>query len=197
MVDEGVIKYVCHWQPGPALEVAQLAPLIHWRDRLHQAGQIGVYPDGIGYGNISLRLGQTSFVVSGTQTGHLTRTNPQHYTQVTSWDIDRNTLHCNGPIKASSESLTHGALYQYAENIQAVIHIHNRPLWQQYQHRLPTTAAEVPYGTPAMAYEMWRLMTETDLPQQRILMMAGHQEGMLAFGPTLEAAALALERLFP
>ena len=54
-------------------------------------------------------------------------------------------------------------LYDYSEEIQAIIHVHNVALWQGYQNRLPTTAAGVPYGTPAMAYEMWRLMDEADL----------------------------------
>ena len=57
---------------------------------------------------------------------------------------------------------------------------------------LPTTAASVPYGTPAMAYEMRRLLNHADLMQTRILIMAGHEEGVLVFGPTLEAAAQVL-----
>ncbi|MBE9160394.1 class II aldolase/adducin family protein [Nodosilinea sp. LEGE 06152] len=187
--DEGVIKYVCNWDSGPPLPEAQLVELIAWRDRMHQAQQIGLYPNGIGYGNISLRRSAQSFAVSGTQTGHLAQTTPHHYTLVDAWDIDRNTLHCTGPIQASSESLTHAALYDYSSAIQAIIHVHNRPLWQRGQGVLPTTAASVPYGTPAMAYEMRRLLDHDDLMQTRILIMAGHEEGVLVFGPTLEAAA--------
>lgn len=197
MVDEGTIKYDCQWQLGPAPAASQIEELIHWRDALWQAGQIGTYPDGIGYGNISLRLSPHAFAVSGTQTGHLARTQPGHYTLVDGWDIDHNRLRCIGPVKASSESLTHAALYDYSEEIQAIIHVHNVALWQGYQNRLPTTAAGVPYGTPAMAYEMWRLMDEADLLQQRILIMAGHQDGILVFGPTLPSAAQVLERYLP
>ena len=193
MQDEGIIKYVCHWQPGPPLQEDQLAELIRWRDALWQVGLIGAYPDGIGYGNISVRLSQHAFAVSGSQTGPLAHTQPDHYALVHAWDIDRNTLHCIGPLKASSESLTHAALYQREKEIQAIIHVHNLPLWQRYQNHLPTTAAEVPYGTPAMAYEMWRLLDESDLPRQRILIMAGHEEGVLVFGPTLESAARVLQ----
>jgi L-ribulose-5-phosphate 4-epimerase len=197
MVDEGVIKYDCRWQLGPAPEASQIEELIHWRDALWQAGQIGTYPDGIGYGNISLRLSSQSFVISGTQTGHLAHTQPGHYTLVDGWDIDRNTLHCVGPVRASSESLTHAALYDYAEDIKAIIHVHNLALWQRYQYQLSTTSAEVPYGTPAMAHEMWRLMAESDLLQQRILIMAGHIEGVLTFGPTLQSAHQVLEQHLP
>lgn len=194
MMDEGVVKYVSHWTPGPPLAASQLAELIVWRDRLHQSGQIGLYPNGIGYGNISIRLSSGTFAVSGTQTGHLAATTPDHYTLVNGWDIDRNTLHCTGPIQASSESLTHAALYDYSAAIQAIIHVHNPDLWQRYQGVLPTTAATVPYGTPAMAYEMRRLLQQDSLAQTHILIMAGHEEGVLTFGPTLAAAAQVLYR---
>ncbi|MFZ4677891.1 MAG: class II aldolase/adducin family protein [Nodosilinea sp.] len=194
MIDEGVIKYACQWTPGPPLTESQCAELIAWRDRLHQAQQIGLYPNGIGYGNISIRLSPGTFAVSGTQTGHLDTTTPDHYTVADGWDIDRNTLHCTGPIQASSESLTHAALYDYSAEIQAIIHVHNRDLWQRYQGVLPTTAATVPYGTPAMAYEMRRLLQEDNLAHERILIMAGHEEGVLTFGPTLKAAAQVLYR---
>lgn len=191
-MDEGVIKYVGQWTAGPPLDQSLLAELITWRDRLWQARQIGLYPNGIGYGNISIRLAAHSFAVSGTQTGRLATTSPAHYTAVDSWDIDRNTLHCTGPIQASSESLTHAALYDYSDRIQAIIHVHNRDLWQRYQGVLPTTAASIPYGTPAMAYEMRQLLQQGDLSQKRILIMAGHEEGLLTFGPSLSAAARVL-----
>ncbi|MBE7382604.1 MAG: class II aldolase/adducin family protein [Leptolyngbya sp. SIO1E4] len=189
MHDDGVIKYRCDWDPGPPLIFEQLTSLIAWRDRLYKAGLIGVYPDGIGFGNISQRLTGTSFLISGTQTGHYPATTSAHYTLVDQWDIAQNTLHCVGPLKASSESLTHGALYEYSPDIQAIVHIHHRELWQAYQHVLPTTRADVAYGTPAMADEMWRLFRESDLHTQKVLVMAGHEDGLIAFGQTLQVAA--------
>lgn len=190
-MDEGVIKFACDWEQAPpiALDPAALQALITWRDRLFQWGAIGVYPNGIGYGNLSIRLGIDRFLISGTQTGHLTRTGPEHYTLVDRWEIDRNWLHCRGPICASSESLTHAAIYQLDPNIQAIIHGHCPALWDQERDRLPTTRATVPYGTPAMAREMARLFTESPLPECRILVMAGHEDGVLSFGQDLETAA--------
>lgn len=189
MFDEGVIKYSCQWKETEPLEFPGLTELIAWRDRIFAAGLIGLYPNGIGYGNISLRLTESSFAISGTQTGHLPHTTLQHYTLVDAWDINRNCLHCTGPIKASSESLTHAALYAYSPQIQAVVHGHDAVLWRQYQGYLPTTRASVPYGTPAMAYEMGRLFEEEGLAQRRCLVMAGHEDGLLAFGATLAEAA--------
>lgn len=196
MYDEGVIKFVCDWQPSEPLTTLgladQLAELILWRDRIFAAGLIGIYPNGIGYGNISLRLDQNTFLISGTQTGHLSHTQPHHYTLVDNWDIAQNTLHCVGPLQASSESLTHAALYVLDPTVRAIVHGHNAQLWQQYRDVLPTTRASVPYGTPAMAAEMGRLFREESLAERKSLVMAGHEDGLLAFGPTLEAAAQGL-----
>jgi ribulose-5-phosphate 4-epimerase/fuculose-1-phosphate aldolase len=186
--DEGVIKYACVWAQRPPLDLPELPELIHWRDRSYQEGFIGVYPDGIGYGNISVRVQPKQFLVSGTQTGHLANTTPAHYTLVDDWNIASNSLHCRGPVKASSESLTHAALYDCAVNIRAILHIHAPELWQRFRDVLPTTGASVPYGTPDMAAEMARLMQESDLPETRMLVMAGHQDGLLAFGDNLQEA---------
>ncbi|MBD1913798.1 class II aldolase/adducin family protein [Leptolyngbya sp. FACHB-16] len=175
----------------------ELATLIEWRDRMFTLDFIGTYPNGIGYGNISQKQTETSFVISGTQTGHLAHTSSSHYTVVDNWDIEQNSLHCIGPVKASSESLTHAALYEYSPEIQAIIHIHHSALWRTYQYVLPTTDATVPYGTPEMAHEMWRLMEASDLPQQKILIMAGHEDGIIAFGETLAEVGDRLHRLLP
>ena len=37
--------------------------------------------------------------------------NPGHYVKVSSFNIDDNAVQCSGPLKASSESLTHAAIY--------------------------------------------------------------------------------------
>ncbi len=187
--DDGVIKYHCHWQVSPPIVDPAMADVIEWRDRLYRHGLIGVYPDGVGYGNLSHRHGEGGFLISGTQTGHLPTTTPGHYAWVKAWDIAANGLHCDGPVQASSESLTHAALYEQTKEIQAIVHGHHPQLWQRYQQVLPTTRPEAPYGTPAMAAEMGRLFRESDVAEQRVLIMAGHEDGILSFGRTLDAAA--------
>ena len=188
MHDDGVIKYVGHWQPGPLASTDRLHHVIEGRDRLYAAGLIGTYPNGVGYGNISVRLPQGGFLVSGTQTGHLRTTGPQHYCVVHQWNIEENTLHCTGPLQASSESLTHAALYDHDPAMGAIAHGHQPQLWAYYRDRLPTTQATVPYGTPAMAAEMIRLFHEDELAREQALVMAGHEDGILTFGPTVAAA---------
>ena len=157
---------------------------------MYDLGLIGHYTDlGVGYGNISERIGEgQQFVISGTQTGHLPQLGREHYTVVTDYDIDQNTLKCSGPIKASSESLTHAAIYELNTAYKTVIHIHHRALWQKMLYQVPTSHANVPYGTPEMAYEIKRLYHEESMNEQPIMAMAGHDEGIIAFGKTFEEA---------
>ncbi|MDT8448679.1 MAG: class II aldolase/adducin family protein [Wenzhouxiangellaceae bacterium] len=190
MIDEGVIKYDIDWCLTPPRAADVPAPLIEARDRLFRAGLIGYDTvDEVGYGNISLRVGDgRRFVVSGTQTGHLERTGPEHYCRVTGYDIDANRLRCEGPVRASSEALTHAAIYELSADIGAVVHVHSAEMWTRLADRMPTTSADVPYGTPEMAREFGRLYRETDLAETGIAVMGGHADGLISFGKTMEQA---------
>lgn len=190
-IDEGVIKYESDWTPGPAPDATLTKLLEQWRRPLYERGLVGVYADlGIGYGNISVRAAAAGrFVISGTQTGHVVQTSGEHYALVTDYDIDANRLSSVGPVEASSEALTHAALYDLDSAIGAVVHVHSEPLWHALQTRFPVTAADVPYGTPAMAREFGRLYACGDFASRGIAIMGGHAEGIVAIGRTLEQAA--------
>ena len=190
MIDEGVVKYDCRWTRSEAMASELVEQLNEYRDRLYAQNLIGQYPDGIGFGNLSILhpANPQEFIITATQTGHLDQLTPQHYTTVTSWDLAANQVACQGPAQASSESLTHATLYQADPSIQAIIHVHDYPLWAYLMDEVPTTKRETPYGTPEMALEMERLLRETDLPQQKILVMAGHEEGIITFGKDLADA---------
>ncbi|MDT8439416.1 MAG: class II aldolase/adducin family protein [Wenzhouxiangellaceae bacterium] len=188
MIDEGVIKYRLDWKPGPAAARARVEPLMAWRDKLYRAGLIGHDPThNVGFGNISLRTPE-GFLISGTQTGHLEFTGPEHYSRVTDYDIDANALTCTGPMPASSEALTHAGLYQLDPDINAVVHVHSNALWRQQRGRLPTTANAITYGTPAMAREFQRLYHTTEFADDGIAIMAGHADGIIAIGRDLDQA---------
>lgn len=191
MIDEGYTKYVVEWDDRAPLDDPGVAELERWRRPLFDAGLVGQYEDlGIGYGNLSVRCGDSrEFLVSGTQTGHLARTGPAHYARVTGYDIDRNTVYCRGAVQASSESLTHAAIYELDPGIRAVVHVHDPDLWQQLLGLWPTTGADVAYGTPEMAREFSRLATETDFLEGGIAVMAGHEDGVVSIGRNLEEAA--------
>lgn len=190
MIDEGYSKYKCDWRRAPALPVAVIHDLIQWRNRLYDAGLVGYSEEqGVGFGNLSIRADSDGkFIISGTQTGRIPRTDENSYSLVTACDIDENHVTCEGPVQASSEALTHAAVYELDSAIGAVVHVHSGKLWQTLLHRVPTTAADVRYGTPEMAREFRRLYRETDLAETGVAVMAGHEEGIVAFGCTVEQA---------
>ena len=98
MIDEGYIKFDIDWTSGPSPDAPEIDELIAWRDRLFDVGLVGCYEDiGIGYGNLSVRIGDSqAFLISGTQTGHIPRTAPEHYAVVSHFDVAANRGHQNG-----------------------------------------------------------------------------------------------------
>lgn len=190
-IDEGYIKFESDWSPGPAADAELTERLDRWRHPLFKAGLIGHYEElGIGFGNLSVRSGTgREFVISGTQTGQFATTSGQHYARVTDYDIDANRVCSTGPVEASSESLTHAAIYELDSAINGVVHVHSKRLWEALLGRLPTTADGISYGTPEMAQEFERLYRDTNFASGGVAVMAGHEEGIIAFGRSLEEAA--------
>jgi len=196
-IDEGYLKFRAVWTKTPPLPDTEITELNHWRSELFDRGLIGVYENGIGFGNISQRLNAKSvsrtaggqFIISGTATGGIPQLNGAHYAIVRQADLAENTLYCEGPVIASSESMSHAVIYRECPEINGVIHIHHFKLWQALLHRVPTTPLSAAYGTPEMAESIVALLHETALPELRIFVMEGHEEGIFAFGDTLEAAA--------
>lgn len=196
MIDEGYIKFNCQWQKTGPLNNLDLGELNKWRDKLYKMNLIGAYENGIGFGNISQLEKGKRFIISGSATGNLKKLDHNHYSKVNSYDIDDNSLTCQGPVKASSESLTHASIYENDSSVKAVIHIHNLELWRRLKYKVATTKEDVPYGTPEMAWEIGRLFSETDVKESRIIAMAGHEEGIITFGKDLDEAGDVLLRFF-
>ena len=196
-LDEGYIKYESHWTPGPATHVEAARELDAWRRHLYEAGLIGEYVEhGIGYGNISVRRGTSNlFLISGTQTGKLAVTDERHYSLVMDCDLRANVVRCSGPIQASSEAMTHGAIYALGDAIGAVVHTHSRELWEANLGELPTTDPDIAYGTPDMAMELDRLYRMGGFKEAGIAVLAGHEDGLISFGTTLEEGALRMLNL--
>ena len=195
-MDEGYIKFHCNWIEAEPISINQLHELNKWRDTLYNLGFIGAYHNGIGFGNISKRLNNHTFIITGSATGGLKTLNENHYVLVNEYNLRLNSLTCTGPIKASSESLSHAVIYECSNETNAVIHIHNFEMWEKLIHHVPTTREEVLYGTTEMADEIKRLFIETNVSTEKIIAMAGHEEGIIAFGKTLdEAGGILLKRL--
>lgn len=190
MVDEGVIKFNCEWIRSEPIQFAGFQALNVYRKKFFDLGLIGVYPDKIGFGNISVRLGQTKeFMISGTQTGGLPELTEAHYVRVLDYSFSKNRVRCKGPVQASSESLTHAMIYELDPRIGAVVHVHHQALWKGLIGNVPTTEKKISYGTPEMALEVKKLYQNTDLKSQKILVMAGHEDGVISFGKDLKEAS--------
>ena len=202
MYDEGVIKFEAAHELRP-LEprvVGELAcKLVAWREIMAMTQLVGQDParyGGAGYGNVSARLGAPSsargrraMLITGTQTSGQKLVTLDHFCVVEAYDYAHNRVRSHGPIQPSSETMTHGAIYDLSPHIRFVLHAHTPIIWRRAEAlRIPTTEPRVPYGTPEMAYEVLRLYRASTLPEVRILSMGGHEDGIIVFGHTAEEA---------
>jgi ribulose-5-phosphate 4-epimerase/fuculose-1-phosphate aldolase len=167
----------------------RLAELNACRQKLLERGLIGVDANEIGFGNLSIRDGVSrNFYITGSATGGLPELTPTDCVRVVAYDFARNWLRYEGAAIPSSESLTHAAIYESDPSTSAVIHCHDAVLWRALLDRVPTTSKAVPYGTAEMAYEIMRLFEETDVRSRKILVMAGHEGGIVTLGQNFEEA---------
>ena len=155
---------------------------------------------GAGFGNVSARvgppgspLGRRAMLVSCTQTGGQGEVGLDDFCIVERYDIAGNRVDSRGLCQPSSEAMTHGAIYDLGPHIRAVLHGHAPLLWRHARElRIPCTAPGVAYGTQEMAREMARLYRSSGLAEQQILAMTGHEDGVIAFGRSVDEAGQVL-----
>ena len=179
----------------------RMKELNHWRHTLFELDVIGCDLSRYGacYGNVSMRYmeegsmhyafarpkGLRTFLITGTQTGSLEEVTQQHYVRIYKYECTKNRVFAEGPLQPSSESMTHGAIYDLPLelDIRYVMHVHSPQIWKNASRlEIPVTNDDVAYGTPAMAVEVQRLFWETDLREKKIFAMGGHEDGVMAFG---------------
>jgi hypothetical protein len=84
--------------------------------------------------------------------------------------------------------MTHCAIYQADAAVQCVLHIHSRQLWLRLlEQENISTSIDIPYGTPEMAISMASMVKAKNAPFG-LLVMAGHEEGIVAYGNTISLA---------
>lgn len=189
MNETGAVKFSCEHVATELPEFAGFAELNTCRRRLFDLGLVGVDASGVGFGNVSIRNGATDqFYITGSGTGRFSHLTPAHYAKIIAYDFEKNWLRCEGLVLASSESLTHAAVYESDPNTKAVIHCHDLKLWMALQNKIPRTPRQVEYGTPEMAYAVKRLFHTTDVTSKKIFVMAAHEAGLVTFGRDLEEA---------
>jgi len=186
-IKEGYIKFSCKWNK----RICNISDMYFHvlnlnRNRLYNLNLIGMCENGIGFGNISMRIPNSNdFYITGSSTGKYSKLSKKHFSLVTDFDFNRNFVDCTGQFKASSESLTHAAVYVSSPKINAVVHVHHFNLWKKLKDKIPTTNPAVAYGTPEMAYEIMRIIQKNET---EIVIMGGHEEGILTFGEDLPKA---------
>jgi len=185
---EGVIQFNLSHEDTDALSYPQIDALITSHQHMHSMGLIDQNPkryDGYAYGNISHRLTGNEFIISGTQTGGIDHLTANHYAHVIHCDITKNAVQSRGPVKPSSECMSHAAIYTTNPDIMAVIHIHNPNIWQKHLTlQLSTTSIDIDYGTPEMALAIQDCVHQSD----QCIAMLGHLDGVICFANDIEAA---------
>jgi ribulose-5-phosphate 4-epimerase/fuculose-1-phosphate aldolase len=189
------IKFTCEQAATEITSFGRLAELNAYRRKLLQLRLIGVDANGIGFGNLSIRDGTTkNFYITGSATGGKPQLTLADCARVVAYDFEKNWLRYEGSAIPSSESLTHAAVYESDAKAGSVIHCHNSKLWAALLNKAPTSSKAVDYGSPAMTYEVTRLFKLADLRSRKILVTAGHEAGIVAFGKDLEEAFAVLMR---
>jgi len=197
MANEGYVKYTAEHTMGPVIETPLWADLNRARTKLREMGLVGMTSDGIGFGNLSLRVEGNKFLISGTATGALPVLGPDGYCLITSFDVDENRVVSTGPVKPSSETMTHGVIYQSCHGANCVIHIHSRQIFDgMLRDKYPTTPETAAYGTPEIALAIRKLVNFDSKKNEGSIVLAGHDEGVIIYGHTVEKALSLTEELY-
>lgn len=202
-MDEGYIKFDCQHTEAKWHDVnmplsqemeEKLLALDRFRTSLYYKKLIGVYENGIGYGNISMRDDKKcaifesnqeeckdDFIISASATGGREILGFDGYCLIPKTEIDLNRVWSLGTLKASSETMTHAAIYRSAPKVNCVVHVHDKILYSQLlaRNNIPKTQENIPYGTVEMAYALMQIAKEN--PLGACVVMGGHDEGILFY----------------
>lgn len=190
---EGVIKFGYEIVAAEPVMAPCLKALGAWRAVLRRLGLLGCDPGrygGFGFGNVSHRVGSgRGFYISASQTGHLEQLRKSDWVEVLECDPERNFLRARGLARPSAESLTHAAVYAARSEVRCVLHVHSPEIYATARRlRLPATGAGVEYGTPAMARDVAQLLASAATARAGVFVMAGHEDGVVAFGTSVAEA---------
>ena len=189
MSETGSVKFTCEQVATKLSRFAGFDQLNLYRRKLVDLGMVGVDANGIGFGNLSVRDGTSSrFYITSSGTGGIAKLTPADFSRVIAYDFAKNWLQCEGLRVASSESLTHAAVYESDPTAGAVIHCHDVELWSELLEKVPATPKTAEYGTSEMAYAVKRLFETTDVKEKKSFVMSAHYGGLVTFGTDLAGA---------
>lgn len=187
---EGAIKFHVNHETSVCCKESDVAELTEWRNELRAAGLVGqdlARYEGLGFGNLSRRMEDGTFLITASQTGHLETLTPEHYARITDFDPARNLVWSKGMNPPSSETMTHLAVYGANQAAQFVFHVHCPQIWNAKTGlNLLVTDPAIECGTVEMFYEVRRLLAIRDNYRRGILAMGGHTDGLLAWAETAD-----------
>lgn len=197
---EGVIKYQLHHTVNKLPDYSCINTINAWRKiliKLNLLGQDQNRYAGYGFGNISQRLNAQEFIITGTQTGHLTNLKTADFCLITQAQPEQNRIYATGETQPSSEALTHASIYAQNPAIQAVMHVHSPEIWRNtHKLQLHFTPAEIPYGSVEMADVVTELFNQHIQQPTAIFSLLGHEDGIIACASTLaDAGDLLIQKL--
>ena len=197
---EGVIKFHVDHETCTCCRKSDIVELTKWRNELRAAGLVGqdlARYGGLGFGNLSRRMGDGTFLITASQTGHLDKLTPVEYARITDFDPGQNLVRSKGINYPSSETMTHLAVYDSNQRVQFVFHVHCPEIWNARDNLdPPITDPTIEYGTVEMFYEVQRLLRDGENYQKGVLAMGGHTDGLLAWGETADETGFNLLSLF-
>ncbi len=184
-MSEGVIKFNLEHKEKKLSNISSsdFEELNSIRKKLFEQNMIGELPNGIGFGNISIRIKNNSFLISGSGTGGKENLTLSDYALVEDFSIEKNTVISIGETPASSESLTHAALYLENYAINAVIHIHKKDMFDKFKiNNLCCLPKEILYGTVDLA----KALSDCGKNNSNgIIATLGHEDGLYVWGVNL------------
>lgn len=194
--EEGVVKYTLEYEKTEPISSTCKDKIEAIREDLYALRLIGAYDDGIGFGNISLRVVNfDKFVITGTQTGHLARLHVEDYSLVEKVDFDTFTTYASGACKPSSEAITHACIYNLDARIKAIIHVHNEKLWRYMLKNDYISTNDVEYGSLEMTKDIQKIYSSLDVLKYNSFVMKGHFEGVFVFAENLDNAKKRLYKI--
>jgi L-ribulose-5-phosphate 4-epimerase len=187
---DGVIKFHVEHETKVCCNESDIAELTPWRNELRAAGLVGqdlTRYGGLGFGNLSKRMADGTFLITASQTGHLETLTPDHYARITNFNPGQNQVCSKGMNPPSSETMTHLAVYGSRPAVRFVFHVHCPEIWNAKDDLdLPVTDPAIECGTVEMFYEVRRLLKVREHYQHGLLAMGGHTDGLLAWAGTAD-----------
>lgn len=197
--DEGTIQFAYGLGAPTDFELYEpvFASLRAWRRVLHKLDLLGRDPTrygGLGFGNLSVREPDhpARFIITASQTSGARDLYRSDLVRIMACSLERFWVEAEGSKPPSSETLSHAMIYAADPEIACVLHVHSPTLWQHAEAlELPRTAADVPYGSAAMAAAV-REMLGLHAARPLVFATHGHEDGVFACGVDPDVAGGAL-----